>query len=267
MGKALVVKGTDFSQNKLATVSLFEPIPCENIALSENSISFNAVGETVQLTVVKVPANTTDTVSWRSSNTDVAIVVDGLVTCVGLGEAVITVTCGSESDTCSTALSSMVVNLMSNYDHFAGKMCDVATISDSKAYVPLNNNASGVTFYTGTEFIPNEYKAFYSSSSELENVYGIPIPKGATRVSFSCSNVSIKRVQANVFDSSQPAHVRPSGASYSALAIMSGAKTNQAVTFDLTDHPECNSFTVGFYNYPNTAETPDLSATYTATFE
>ncbi|MCR4944762.1 MAG: Ig-like domain-containing protein, partial [Clostridium sp.] len=55
-------------------------------------------GETVTLTATKAPANT-KSVTWKSSNTAVATVKDGVVTAVAAGTTTITATAGNKSTT------------------------------------------------------------------------------------------------------------------------------------------------------------------------
>lgn len=74
-------------------------VPCTAIALDYNSMSFDTVGQQIQVTATLTPANTTDTLSWSSSNTNVATVSGGLVTIHGIGSATITATCGNQSAT------------------------------------------------------------------------------------------------------------------------------------------------------------------------
>ena len=96
MAKALVIKNANFTTNALTTIS-FDDIPCTGISLTGNTLML--VGDTQTLTAVTTPANTTDTVTWSSSNTGIATVSGGMVTCAGNGTAVITATCGNHSDT------------------------------------------------------------------------------------------------------------------------------------------------------------------------
>ena len=72
-----------------------QTIPVTGVKMDMSSYTFNHVGETVKLGAAVTPSNATnDTVTFTSSNTDVAVVnkYTGLVTAVGEGSADITVT-------------------------------------------------------------------------------------------------------------------------------------------------------------------------------
>lgn len=73
---------------------------CESVALNKDSLALvKGASETLEATIL--PANCTDEVKWESTNTAAATVdQEGKVTAVAAGEADITVTCGSFSDTC-----------------------------------------------------------------------------------------------------------------------------------------------------------------------
>ena len=66
-----------------------------------NDIPLNGIGSTYQLVVKPVPADTEDQISYMSSNDAVASVdASGLITAVGEGDAVITISCGTVSSEC-----------------------------------------------------------------------------------------------------------------------------------------------------------------------
>lgn len=73
-------------------------VACVGLAVSDMDIHLQTVGSVWQLTVTPVPADTTDSVTFASSDENVVTVSEtGLVTAVGAGEASITVTCGNET--------------------------------------------------------------------------------------------------------------------------------------------------------------------------
>ena len=72
--------------------SLPATVPAESVALSQTTATLT-VGDSVSLIATVLPANASNkSVSWTSSNTAVATVVNGKVTAVGAGTATITVT-------------------------------------------------------------------------------------------------------------------------------------------------------------------------------
>ena len=76
-------------------------IACTSVKLNSSLIVFTASNEQFLLSVEKEPANTTDTLTFTSSDPAVATVNEnGLVLPVGYGEAVITVTCGTVKAEC-----------------------------------------------------------------------------------------------------------------------------------------------------------------------
>ena len=84
-------------------------IPATSLTLDKTEITAT-LGESVQLTATVGPENATDkTVAWSSSDVTIATVDEnGLVTIVGIGDAVITAKCGDLEATCQVkALSSI----------------------------------------------------------------------------------------------------------------------------------------------------------------
>ena len=84
--------------------TITETVPCEGVEFAENTVSL-LEGYGVQLEYVLTPADTTDPVYFESSNAEVATVDSkGFVEGIAEGEAVITVSCGSFSDTCNVTV-------------------------------------------------------------------------------------------------------------------------------------------------------------------
>lgn len=102
MGKALVIKNADFSENKVATVEFLD-IPCTGVSFASSSIELTGLGEaTIEYSVT--PANTTDDVILTSSDPSILTVSGTTVTAVGIGECTLTLTCGTFSDTCDVSV-------------------------------------------------------------------------------------------------------------------------------------------------------------------
>lgn len=88
-----------------ATVTV-PAVAATEITLNTDTIVLTAVNETKTLEATLTPANTTDAVSWSSSNDTVATVSDdGHVTAIGAGSATITATAGAVSDSCTVKVS------------------------------------------------------------------------------------------------------------------------------------------------------------------
>ena len=76
-------------------------IPCEDISLNITEVSFDTINSSRMLYPEVYPVDTTDNIVYVSSDDSVATVSDvGMITAVGNGEAVITVTCGQATATC-----------------------------------------------------------------------------------------------------------------------------------------------------------------------
>lgn len=109
MAKTLVIPNASYSSVALDTVEWASggDVPCTGIELNNTAPTFEKVGDMVQLTATLTPSNTTDTLSWASSNDNVASVEAGLITIHGIGTATITATCGSASATVTIAQTSI----------------------------------------------------------------------------------------------------------------------------------------------------------------
>lgn len=83
-----------------------DAIPCVGITLSQTELVFtNGGNQTIAATVT--PIDTTESISWASDNTNVAIVNNGVVRAIYNGTANITATCGNYSATCSVSVEGM----------------------------------------------------------------------------------------------------------------------------------------------------------------
>ncbi len=82
-------------------------VPCESLTLvSEETIEFTEVGQYHLVNVQYMPADTTDTLNYSSSDESVATVnYEGRVEAVGEGEAFITVSCGEQVITCTVVVA------------------------------------------------------------------------------------------------------------------------------------------------------------------
>lgn len=100
MSKAIVIKGADFTVNKLATIT-FDGVHTESVSVLPASIGATEIGATYSISASLVPSDSVDPVVWTTSNANVANVSDGQVTITGCGTCTITATSGSYSATCA----------------------------------------------------------------------------------------------------------------------------------------------------------------------
>lgn len=99
---------------KKIQISADAKIACTAITINTTDLSFTQLEETKQLTATVTPYNTTDVISWRSSNVEVATVTAGLVKAVGYGTAEITVTCGTQTASCKINVKKAEVEVISD---------------------------------------------------------------------------------------------------------------------------------------------------------
>lgn len=81
-------------------------VPCQSVQLSNSVIEFTEEGESWTLDVEVTPADTTDTITFATSDPAVVTVgTDGTITAVGAGTAQISVTCGEVVQICTVTCS------------------------------------------------------------------------------------------------------------------------------------------------------------------
>ena len=95
------------TQSTPTTSSTVQPpveIPCTGVRVQMPSCTFDTVGDRLHLVVTKEPRDTTDPVSFESSDPYIASVNDdGVIVAVAKGTAVITIRCGEQSTTIEVA--------------------------------------------------------------------------------------------------------------------------------------------------------------------
>lgn len=186
MSKALVIKGANFAANKVETISIQEVVPCTGISLSYVSYAFTAIGATKTLAATVTPADTTESVIWLSSNTDCVTVVDGVVTCVGVGSATITASCGEQTASCAIS-ATVTINANTDLSFVDGYSVGGSDLQNSKDYISyyVSNKSRS---YLSENVTTAGYQAVSSAStivSPWDALYPIMIPRGASKVSIS----------------------------------------------------------------------------------
>ncbi len=204
MGKALVLKGTDFSVNKLDTISFGGQVPCTGISLSKDTISFDELSSTDTILATVTPSNTTDVIVWSTSDSSVATVVNGLVTAVGEGTATITATCGSQSATCSVS-----IELPLGYVMVSSYTCAKSTGSATWCSVSVNSGSGSTSNQfilaadsSDTSIHPVSFDETFDSSPF--RFVPIPIPTGATAIKITLKDSTATfKTRSQFFDSTQ----------------------------------------------------------------
>lgn len=87
-----------------------EEIPCTALSLNNTSLTFNGSGQQT-LVATPTPIDTTDSITWASSNKSVATVSNGVVTSIGNGSCTITATCGTIKATCTVNVSGITTTI------------------------------------------------------------------------------------------------------------------------------------------------------------
>ena len=91
-----------FDANRSMITVIAAPKPATGIALNKSELTLTVGDSDTSLTANVTPSDSTDTVVWSSSKTDVATVdAAGKVTAVAPGEAIITAKAGTKTATCT----------------------------------------------------------------------------------------------------------------------------------------------------------------------
>lgn len=235
MAKTMIIKGADFSDNRLAVVS-FDAVPCTALSLSESTITNTTYNGTSQLTATPTPENTTDTLSWASSDDSVATVVDGLVTFVGVGTATITATCGEQTATCSIS-SQIVADANTLFSAFNGYQLTTTDLSlnppkDCSGVYPL----AKARIYADDVVTP--HKAFTGSSSygDIMSAYPIMLPKNTATIEVVAPSEFSGNAKVVFFKASEQTTYASAGDVALVVQYTTGiAKSNGKFTFTKTE--------------------------------
>lgn len=155
-------------------------VPSSGISLSESELIFTGGGSQT-LTATILPEGCTEEVQWESSNASAVQVVDGVVTAVANGTAVITVTCGGYSASCTVTVSGMEEAVP----------CTGITLDQTV----LNFSEAGSRTLTATVVPENTTDPIvWSSSNEtvatVENGNVTALKNGSTVITASCGSCS-----------------------------------------------------------------------------
>lgn len=239
MSKALVIKGANFAANKVETITIQEVVPCTGISLSDASHAFTAIGATKTLTATVTPADTTETVTWVSSNTDCATVENGVVTCVGVGSATITAYCGEHSATCAITATAMIdantaLSAQNGYSHQG------AELASSKDYISYGSSSKS-RMYLSPTVTESGYKALSGTDASPWNaLYPIMIPHNTEKISVSAPSGLKNHVYITLLDSTSHPTYNVSNKGVKGITISTDIKST--MEFDLTEYAGYDSF-------------------------
>lgn len=184
MAKTLVIKGANFSTNKLATVTIDDPVYCTGISLNKSSTSITGVGTTETLTATLTPADTTEAVTWSTSDSNVATVSNGTVTVVGVGTATITATCGSYSAACTVTARAFITGTNLYPDTYLSGDTSYSGGNGVLECTTTGTTRGMIVADSGTYSIKNKYHdVFY---------YPVPIPANAARLKITRADTTIR---------------------------------------------------------------------------
>ena len=155
--------------------------PCESLSLNVSSVTLTPDNSTYRLTAAVTPENCTDTVSYESSNSSVAVVdSSGLISLVNDGTCEITVRCGFKSAVCTVTVSEVSVD------------CDSIILSESS--ITLTDKSQHDITATIT---PDNCTYEVSWSSEDEGIVTIDngghmtaVANGVTNIVATCGTKS-----------------------------------------------------------------------------
>lgn len=255
MAKALIIKGADFSANKVTTIT-FADNPCTGLSFATDSISITG-NNTVEVEYTVTPADTTDAIVWASSDANVVTVSDGVLTAVGIGTATITATCGNFS---ASATVSVSVTYIPNwlYGH--------AGVQANK-YISHSSNSLARISAWGSGAQASEYTSPDTASGGARNLIKLPANTGRVRISYDTTKKTmLYNEQAHIywgqdvscdvagftdaalFVSNEDVDVRTSGEA--TLNVPSGANLlvvamRLASTRTDTDNPATDAETIG----------------------
>lgn len=90
--------------------ALYPPVPATSITLNKSTLSLREIGAEYTLVATLTPPDSTETVTWTSSDTSVATVDEnGVVTSVDYGTATIMANTGSVSATCAVTVAQVTL--------------------------------------------------------------------------------------------------------------------------------------------------------------
>ena len=248
MATTLVIKNTNFSANKLDTVTFGGNVPCTGITLAVDSISLTEEGQTADIEYVLTPEDTTDVAVLTSDNTGVVTVSGNTITAVGVGTATVTIACGNQTATVSVTCT-MIMERYFKTGYYAEK-------GGSGTYAIEDTAANWG--YCGAENTWGDGRYIATKAAPYIPVYKIPNGSSAIQISVPSGWKSLVLW----FDSTQEG-----GGTASRALLIEGETTGTAVLENRTVSVPDGADSLGIA-YRTTTQTFDPSALtgYNVTF-
>ena len=148
-------------------------VPCTMIVLDETEITLEEIGATARITAAISPSDTTDPVTYVSSDPSViSVSEDGEVKALAAGEAIITVSCGEQTAKCTVTCT---------YVEFALNRSDITMQREGEEW----------TLYTGN--IPLTDITWMSMDESVATVVNgkvVAVGEGKTTIRATYNNVT-----------------------------------------------------------------------------
>ena len=221
MAKALVIKGANFSENRLTVVTLGDSVPCTGITLDQATKAVTSMTP-FTLAATPAPADTSDVVSWGSSDASIAAVSNGVVTPLSLGEVTITAACGAYSASCAVTID----NVSPDFIVVPGYNPNRRTSSGNATTVGKVNTAatSGLAILAADQssgLYPIESKT--DADTSPYRFVPIIIPAGAAKIIIGRTGTAAVekfKTRTYFFDSSREETTFGTGGAYCAAGVM-----------------------------------------------
>lgn len=139
-------------------------VPCEDLDVSDTVIELDKAGAALLLNVTPFPENTTDEITYATSDETVAVVTeDGKVVAVGNGQATITVTCGELSVECR-----VICTIESEAEETTVAVYSTADFKLNREDFTLNSYGATWTLYKGD--IPADVITWTSNDEKVVTI-------------------------------------------------------------------------------------------------
>lgn len=173
MSKTLVIKGADFSTNKVTTIT-FGSIPCTAFSFDESEIEITDY-DPVEIGYTVTPSDTTDAIVITSSDTNVVAIVNGKLQAIGIGSCTITGVCGNYSATCDITVD------ISYFEDYRSGM--TTRLNSAVSPNVVTTGSSSYRFTTaGTDEQATTFESVVTSGEALK---AVKFPKNTAKIKVS----------------------------------------------------------------------------------